>query len=171
MNAWARPGKVFTPEIQQKLLALWPIVYGNNRKSRHFLAIGIRRYAHAASRPALDDKLIDLMISAESIFLDTDKNELTFRLSHRVALLLGGTAEEQKDLFNFMKKTYGMRSKVVHGSKSYINDPHDVEELSQTINRLSEIMRRSLLLMLDKALNPHAPKKLIDWTEKMFPAS
>lgn len=168
VNSWAIPSKEFTPEFQQKLHTLWPIVYGSARKSRHFLAIGIRRYALAMSRPSLDDKLIDLMISAESIFLDTDKNELTFRLSHRVALLLGGTAEEQKELFIFMKKTYGMRSKVVHGSKSYLNDPHDVEELSQTINRLSEIIRRSLLLMFDKALNPHAPNELIDWTEIMF---
>ena len=171
VNAWAIPNKEFTTESQQRLHTLWPIIYGSTRKSRHFLAIGIRRYALAMSRPSLDDRLIDLMISAESIFLDTNKNELTFRLSHRVALLLGSTSEEQKELFKFMKDAYGMRSKVVHGSKSYVNDPHDAEELSQTINRLSEIMRRSLLLMLDKALNPHAPKELIDWTELMFPVA
>jgi hypothetical protein len=68
-NAWTIPSINLTAEAADKFYQLWPIVSDDSKKSRHFLAIALRRFALAMSRPALDDKLIDLMICAEALFL------------------------------------------------------------------------------------------------------
>jgi hypothetical protein len=54
--------------------------------------------------------------SALESLLITSPNELTYRLSQRVAWLLGETAEERHDLFMHLKDAYDFRSKAVHGS-------------------------------------------------------
>ncbi|MFH2211585.1 MAG: hypothetical protein ABIJ01_08110 [Pseudomonadota bacterium] len=168
-GAWALPTKDLTQEVKEKINALWPLVSGSAKIAKNFLGIAIRRYALAMSRPSLDDKLIDLMISAEAIFLRVDQNELTYKLAHRAALLLGTNSSQQKEIFKFINDAYSMRSKVVHGAKSYTKEPRDIEKLSITISRLSELLRESILKMLAIALDPHAPSELIDWKDLMFP--
>ena len=61
-----------------------------------------------------------------------------------------------------------MRSKVVHGTKSYSRDPKAAEQLLLTITKLSDYLRQSILKMLIRALNPDATSKLIDWEGLMF---
>jgi Apea-like HEPN len=168
-NAWAIPSINLTAEAAQKFHQLWPIVSDSSKKSRHFLAIALRRFALAMSRPALDDKLIDLMICAEALFLPDGNAELTFRLAHRAALLLGDNPKHQKEIFDFFKAAYGKRSTIVHGNKSLLNDAKDIVDLNETITQLSEYLRKSILKMLEIALHPQAPNELINWTELMFP--
>ncbi|MEW6164758.1 MAG: hypothetical protein AB1642_06825 [Pseudomonadota bacterium] len=167
-NAWALQGKPLTEEASDKFSRLWSVLNDSSKKSRHFLAIAVRRFALAMSRPSLDDKLIDLMICAEAIFLRVDMNELTYKLAHRAALLLGETPTQQADIFKFIKEAYAMRSKVVHGNKSYARDPKDAEQLSLIIAKLSDYLRQALLKMFALALNPQAHSELINWNDLMF---
>lgn len=167
-NTWAIQNKPLNIEVSEKFCHLWPVVSDGTKKSRHFLAIAIRRFALAMSRPSLDDKLIDLMICAEALFLRVEMNELTYKLAHRAALLLGENPSQQIDIFKFIKDAYSMRSKVVHGNTSYTRDPKDAERLSSTITKLSELLRQSILKMLALALNPQAPSELINWNDLMF---
>lgn len=168
-NVWNLPTKDLTQEVKEKITTLWPLISGSAKNPKNFLGIAIRRYALAMSRPSLDDKLIDLMISAEAIFLRVDNNELTYKLAHRAALLLGKNSIQQKEIFKFLKDAYSMRSKVVHGANSYAKEPRDIEKLTNTICRLTEIIRESILKMLELALNPHVSSELIDWNDLMFP--
>lgn len=168
-NSWAIASTNLTAEAANKFHQLWPIVSDDSKKSRHFLAIALRRFALATSRPALDDKLIDLMICAEALFLPDGNAELTFRLAHRAALLLGDNPKHQKEIFDFFKAAYGKRSTIVHGNKSLLNDAKDITDLNQTITQLSAYLRKSILKMLEIALLPQASKELINWTELMFP--
>ena len=168
-NIWVLPEKSFEEEDQKKLNGLWPIFDGSNKKPWHFLVIAVRRFSLAMTRTSLDDKLIDLMICAEAIFLRVEQNELSDKLAYRAALLLGKSSEQQKEIFKFFKEAYTMRSKVVHGSKSYMREAKDAEKLAATATELAEHLRNAILNMLDLALNPQAPSELIDWKVLMFP--
>ena len=61
-----------------------------------------------------------------------------------------------------------MRSKVVHGTKSYSQAPRDADLLSSATVKLAEYLRNTILKMLDLALSPQSTSKLVDWEELMF---
>ncbi|MFE3573956.1 hypothetical protein [Lysinibacillus sp. NPDC059133] len=65
--------------------------------------------------------------------------ENTYKVSERVAALLGGDSDEKMDLFNSVKKAYDFRSKFVHGS--HINYT-DVSKVSEISTGLDEIVRK-----------------------------
>jgi hypothetical protein len=71
--------------------------------------------ATARSHKQLSVKIANYCSALESLLV-TSPNELTYRLSERVAWLLGETVEERCALFQQVKNAYDFRSKVVHGS-------------------------------------------------------
>lgn len=168
MNSWSIKSQTFEGEHENKLLALWPLLNDNSKKSIHYLTLAIRRFSLALNRPSGDDKLIDLMICAEALFLRVEQGELTYKLSHRAALLLGGDAAEQREIFSFFGKAYAMRSKVVHGATSYSRNQSEIEELTNTAQRLTEYLRATISYMLDLAMLPHATAELINWKDFIF---
>lgn len=120
------------------------------------------------SRPSPDDKLIDLMICAEALFLNAVKNELTFRLALNAALLLGDSSKQKREVFSFFKAAYDKRSSLVHGKKSYLDNQKDFETLNLTVDQLTEHLQTAILKMLEMALDPNGPAEIIDWDSLMF---
>jgi hypothetical protein len=82
---------------------------GVNRLQRSF-------YFASAARDGSDlgMKIVSYCTALEALF-STDSSELTHKVAHRIAVFLGGGPQEKTALFNFIKKAYGIRSKVVHG--------------------------------------------------------
>lgn len=60
-------------------------------------------------------KIAQICSALESLF-STSTGELTHRLSERVAHFLGGSSKDMEARYQFMKKAYGIRSQVTHGS-------------------------------------------------------
>lgn len=56
-----------------------------------------------------------MWIVLESLYGPTDGREVTFRISQRIALLLGKSKEEALSHFKTAKANYGWRCRVVHG--------------------------------------------------------
>ena len=74
----------------EELQNLWSDLTGGTLDERTFLAMALRRFNMAADRQQLDDRIVDLMIAAESLFLHDagspgERGELRFRLAVRVA--------------------------------------------------------------------------------------
>ncbi|MGE7092521.1 hypothetical protein ACQKII_13970 [Lysinibacillus sp. NPDC048646] len=65
--------------------------------------------------------------------------ENTYKVSERVAAILGGNSDEKMSLFYSVKKAYDFRSKFVHGSHINYNDISKVSEIS---TGLDEIVRK-----------------------------
>jgi hypothetical protein len=87
----------------------------------------VRRFDYAADRSLPEDKIVDLLIAAESLFLsDQSGTELGFRLSARVAALLGADVDERLALSTFMRRAYSARSKIVHGDTLKEKDLRDL---------------------------------------------
>jgi hypothetical protein len=77
----------------------------------------------------------------EALLTKSDETEgLTYRLSMRLANLLGHSPEARKSRFVEMKKVYGIRSKIVHGSpivtKSNSRPLDNLPDLRETLRRV-----------------------------------
>lgn len=85
-------------------------------KVRKELDTALRRFSYSCVRHDNEDKIIDLMIAAETLFLHgKNEGEKGFRLALRAAYFLGKDSASRKQVYDRMRKAYGLRSKLVHG--------------------------------------------------------
>ena len=108
------------------------------------LLVAKRRLSSGIERRSPEDRLIDYMIGLEALYLPDGNAELSFRLSLRVAFLLS-SGEARKETFEFLRKMYGMRSKIVHGSKYELSE--------EDVKKLEQLLRESILLWIEDKSN------------------
>jgi hypothetical protein len=104
--------------------------------------LAVRRFGLAYDRQLDEDRILDYWIALEGLFLPDGGQELSYRVSLRVASFLGGSPEERVDLFAKTRRSYAIRSKVAHGAESPA-DLHEVANLTEGLVRRS--LRRILL--------------------------
>ena len=88
--------------------------------------------------------VLNALTALEALLLHGSKTELTYRLSLRVAHLLGSDAASRKTLFNDIKEFYDLRSTIVHGNELKAKHEAKFEQMEE----LREIFRRTLLAMM-----------------------
>lgn len=99
----------------------------NGKKDVEFIKSAIRRFnkiyqIHETVQTRTDiefqplEKITDLIIALETI-LNTDKSDISLSLAQRTAMLLGKNESDKEEIFIFMKKSYGLRSFIVHGKQ------------------------------------------------------
>ncbi|MCH1886194.1 HEPN domain-containing protein [Leptospira interrogans] len=137
--------------------------------------MALRRFADGTLRPNLEDQIIDLLISAEAIYLSSggsDQGELNIDWRIGRALFLERDPKKQKEIFDFMKKAYDIRSKFVHGSGSKISFPKKEDgkkmNLHEFEERTREIMKRAIFEVFDLAYQSKDSKFSINWNELLF---
>lgn len=112
----------------------------NEKESRFIIAQ--RRLSLGIVRNEFEDRLIDYMIGLEALYLPHENQELRFRLSLRVALLLCSKPTKRKETYNFVREMYNTRSNIVHGTK------HKPDLNVDEISKLEDLLRRSLKLWI-----------------------
>lgn len=123
----------------------------SGRKKHKFLDLAMRRLNYAYERRYVEDKLVDYMIGFEALYLkEEERSELSYKLSLRTAVLLGGE-NERKTLFKFMKDAYDLRSKIVHGSTREIfkEGRYKGVPLNEFVEMTGERLRQSIRKFLD----------------------
>ncbi|MGH8588753.1 MAG: penicillin acylase family protein [Gammaproteobacteria bacterium] len=77
----------------------------------------LRRFNLSFERRLGDDRLVDLVIAAESLFLGdlADRGEVRFRFALRAAKFIEHTSYNERDVYRVMRRAYDARSAVVHG--------------------------------------------------------
>ena len=88
-----------------------------NSKTQGKLKIAINRWIKSKTRQTPKDRIIDLAIAFEALYLPTDNNELTFKLSVRASWYLADGKEDREVLLAVFKEFYKFRSRVVHGGE------------------------------------------------------
>ncbi|TGM87898.1 HEPN domain-containing protein [Leptospira licerasiae] len=154
---------------EARIVDHWQKLLNISQRIPNYLHIALSRYSQARVKKTYEDKIIDLMIAAEAIYLqsETDLNgELSYRLSHRAALLLGKDKKEQKEIFTFFKKAYDVRSKVVHGSTLVIKKGQ--MSLDDIVNSLTKYISASIVKILDMLINTNQSSFKVDWNEIIF---
>jgi hypothetical protein len=84
-------------------------------RSDRRLALALRRFDSAYSRYEHEDSLIDLWIAFEALLLSDSNIELSYRVSLRIAALVGTEPNERGKVFKQARDSYKCRSEVVHG--------------------------------------------------------
>jgi hypothetical protein len=117
----------------------------NRSNPREYLNIAVRRFNLGIEESDIEDRIIDFMISFETMFLADDK-ELSYKLSNRVAILIGKTADDREELREIIKLAYGWRSKIVHGSEKQPLkiQGHTISENDLAL-KVEDILRKSIL--------------------------
>jgi hypothetical protein len=97
-------------------------------------------------RDSIDNEVLYCLTALEGLLTSESNSELSYRLSLRVASLLGPDDESRKRMFKDMKDFYDVRSKIVHGSGFNLKLKHQV--LLKQISTLREYLRRILLSIM-----------------------
>ncbi len=98
-------------EVSQ-LLELWHLLEEGGAARFRF---SIHRFNLAFDRALLDDRIVDLVIAAESLFLSGDRGEHRFRFALRVAKFMEHPSYSEREVFLTMRQAYDARSAIVHG--------------------------------------------------------
>jgi hypothetical protein len=72
------------------------------------------QYISACSNPLLESSIMHLITGLESLLVKGDTS-LSHKLSLHASLLLKNDINERKEIYNFLKNIYNVRSKAVHG--------------------------------------------------------
>jgi hypothetical protein len=116
--------------------------------------VALRRLNYSVERSdiKLEDRILDTIIGLESLFLG-ERGELSYRLGLRVALFLGKTLEERKEYLDFMKRSYRLRSTIIHGyDERKVQD--DLKKLKMNLHqvglKLEGLLRQALRKYIEK---------------------
>ncbi len=144
---------------------------------RPYVENAARRFSFASERHRADDRLLDLMIAAESLFLGhmTDHGgELRFRLALHAAHLLGSTTSERMTLAKRMRRAYDTRSAIVHGGtptpETWGSSEHKPVTLDEFTSAIEGDMRRAIQQALALSAANRSKSPFFDWDESIFAA-
>lgn len=138
---------------------------------RTLIARAMRRFSYAADRDRADDRLTDLVIAGETLFLgDTGeaqyRGELRYRYALRAAFFVADD-QSRRDVFKFMRNGYDARSAFVHGGepKEKILQAIDGSQLSLSdfVDATEEVLRIALRKAITESKSTDGP--LVDWDE------
>jgi hypothetical protein len=156
----------------EDLVKFWKAYKDVNFKKYSFIELAIKRFNLAHVRKDFEDKLIDMMIAFEALYLiHTDKAELSYKLAIRAAFVLGKdkNKSEQEKMYIFLKKAYDVRSGIVHGNKHLgqnkikLSDGREIS-VQDFILQLEDYLRQSILhfINLSMKLNVKEMAKYLD---------
>lgn len=110
---WGEPMRIGEDEVGE--LRTFVSEYLQSPKDNALL-VAIRRINYAVERQRMEDTLVDYLVAFESLFLN-NRQELSYRLSLRVAANLRDGKEARLEVFDDMRLAYGIRSMIVHGDE------------------------------------------------------
>lgn len=133
---------------------------------QRLLGIALRRFQEVPLRANEHDKLIDLMVAAEALFLPGDKVELTYKLSTRAAIFVGVDGVTPSEVFRFMKKAYDARSRLIHGEELPTLQRLDGSpgSLTDVLEDLETVLTDALMRAVDAVVDRGS---MPDWDDEL----
>ena len=100
--------------------------------------LAVNYFNRSYSQHFLTNKFLDTMFVLENLFLRNTSQELKYKLSMRMAYVLGANDNtKREDIFTFIRKCYDIRSQIVHGDKFPKLDMERISKLREyTIDSL-----------------------------------
>jgi hypothetical protein len=156
-NLSAQAGSYMLPSQDLPFLSMFqrrltPVLEGLYKPSTGLtqLELALRLY----SRDEGDEMDVVNALTAFEALLANDSNaELSYRLSLRVAHLLGNDAEERKRIFKDMKEFYDLRSSLVHGCGFKLKPKHEARLQQEQVCLLRDLLRRTILSVMAMQLD------------------
>lgn len=154
------------------LQSLWRTLASGVLEKKAFVSASLRRFDMASDRERLEDRIVDLMIAAESLFLHDagparERGEMRYRLAVRAAGYVEFALYNQRQVYDLLREAYDVRSAVVHGGSirhTKLPDKPDAN-LGEFTLAVEEVMR----LGIKKALVDPDIEKPGFWDGRLFP--
>ena len=120
------------------------------------LRIPIDRWIKSKTDENPVDKMIDLGIAFESLYVSDGSGEITFKLSVRAAWHLGKDKEHRNELLTKFGQIYGCRSNAVHSGKLDETAKFGEERIpiSEFIARAQDLCRQSIIKIIEDEQSP-----------------
>lgn len=132
---------------------LYDILFNPDSNVGADLRIPIDRWVRSKTNKDLVDKMIDIGIAFESIYLSSinSKTELSFRLRLHASWHLGKDKEDRKKLMKEFRAIYDCRSDAVHKGKldEEVKIAGESVPISEFIERAQDLCRQSILKILE----------------------
>ncbi|MFJ7828411.1 hypothetical protein [Psychrobacillus sp. NPDC096623] len=103
----------------------------------------------ARSHTVIPMKLLYYCSLLESIY-SIDSSEINHKIAERVAITIGNSTDDKKQIYNDIKKAYDIRSRVIHGS---LIKPNVKDSLIPLTESLDIVIRRVFKSNIFKVLN------------------
>ena len=113
-------------------------------KTRTSLKVAIHRWIMSKKEISQEDKLIELRIALEALYLRGEGSEMSYRMATRGAWHLGDSLEERKVIFSTLKVAYSLASTIVHARKTKATG----FEQSRTLEDGQDMCRKGILKVL-----------------------
>lgn len=147
--------------------------------SRGAIANAVRRFSYASDRDRDDDRLVDLMIAAESLFLSDagapqERGELRYRLALRAAFFIDAPDTPRLAVFKHMKRAYDARSSIVHGGGEIGNDLlKSLKDTPISMKEFVQVTWNLVRIAIKKRIEIAAAKgnSGVDWDALIIPST
>jgi hypothetical protein len=116
-----------------------------NNQLDYSILVSLERLARTSKSIEVYEKLLDCVMSLEAVFLESE-GELSYRLSHRISNVYGESENERKLVFDFVRRCYSNRNKIIHGAQFDIEDwgyMYSIEDLEEITRKC---LRRAIAL-------------------------
>jgi hypothetical protein len=147
-SPWSPPAKV-TPEMSEPMTAL----YQKAGASDPVLLLAVNRLHSSRTRGSHEERAIDLGSCFELLLMhgsQAGNTEITNKIVHRGAWLLGDTLAERRAIAQVIKKAYNLRSKAVHsGRLPPTNSMAQVEQLEAHFVECERIIGKLIDRLID----------------------
>ena len=134
----------------------------------------IHRFSLSFDRGLLADRIVDLVIAAEALFLGdldaNDRGELRFRFALRAAKFIKDARYDEHDIFRVMRRAYDARSAIVHGGspKDTRLPDNQSADLPSFIGAIEELVRLGLCKALSMKEDAKKLRQSEYWDSLVF---
>jgi hypothetical protein len=161
--AWHHPA-VVTPDKVATFEALAQRILSGRSKELG-VAHGLHRFSEATTRTSAADRLVDLVISLESLFSE-DADSVSYKVSRRASSMVGPLGLSAGTVYRFVKAAYTSRSDIVHGRvprhRNLVGEKCPVEDQVRELDRLVASIFRQVLSSSSIEKPHETAEKLID---------
>ena len=145
--------KVEQPQVEEAK-RLYNLLINLNSGTQEKLLIPINRWARSKANKDPVDKIIDLGIALEALYLsEGTREQLTLQFRLRASWYLGRDKEHRKRLMDEFKAIYDLRSQAVHSGvipeKIKIRKGEGRTATSEFIPKAQDLCRQSILKILE----------------------
>ena len=153
-----RPTLLIDPTEVLELHEVYAILSDPRILAMQFLQNALRRLVMAGSRGLAEDRLIDLCIAAESLFvhhsgLPRTRTKRDHLVAGAKALLSGDPATDDRHIEELIRDAYQRRNSEIHGevARAGLLDGSTTHDLHVLVDDFERLLRRSACLFLIRA--------------------
>ncbi|NGQ96338.1 hypothetical protein G3578_14325 [Brevibacillus sp. SYP-B805] len=127
------------------------------RHKGQFPQLAYSRYMLSLEKESWEDRLLDLWIALESLFVpDGKKGEIMYKLRYRIAYYFADSFAQRQRLADFIKHSYNHRSEIVHSGKMMGS------ELKKEVRTLRKLARAALINLYLEGVNQQLLRTRLD---------